>query len=320
MSADATPIINLAAEGKSEVAAVAPGTAAAVAPEAATTIKITNGELYLCNGRIIGYMLVNGGTTKWFKGDIISENGMLHRDGDLPAMIDVDDYGVVVFEAYYQNGKRNRSDYVSPDGTLIKRPAAIHRFSNGRVRSEEYCVNDELHRDDWPAVICYDLNSAVTKTAYCRNGAYHRDGDLPAYEEINSTYRMVVYYINGKRHRDDGKPAKINYHLDGRVASEEYWVQGREVKFDPRDKEIKELTAALAAKDAEMTALKNALAGKEADIAALITKFETLVANYELVSNKFATSEACYNALADRHARLTRDTDELKQRLRAACV
>jgi hypothetical protein len=56
------------------------------------------------------------------------ENGQLHRDGDLPAVITVDKS---VF--YYQRGRLHR---------IVDKPAAI--TANG---DKYWCLNGRLHRD-----------------------------------------------------------------------------------------------------------------------------------------------------------------------------
>jgi hypothetical protein len=103
---------------------------------------------------------------------------------------------------------------------------------------QHWYKNDELHRDDGPAVVFPD----GTQIWY-KNGKLHRD-DGPAIingikmengietiqVEHNGPARILAsgtqyWYQNGKCHREDG-PAIIN--VDG---SEEYFING--IKFDP---------------------------------------------------------------------------------------
>jgi hypothetical protein len=113
-------------------------------------------------------------TKKYYK------NGVLHRDGDLPA-IECPNRAL-----YYKNGKLHR------DGDL---PAGI--YLNGE---ERYYKNGKLHRDfDLPAVKYSDGSKY-----YYKNGALHRDHGLPAIESAND---CKYYYENGVLHRGRGLPA-----------------------------------------------------------------------------------------------------------------
>jgi len=124
------------------------------------------------------------------------KDGLLHRDGDLPAAIYADGS-----KYYYKNGNCHR------DGDL---PAIEH--ADG---TKCYYKNGNCHRDgDLPAI-----EHADGTKCYYKNGKCHRDGDLPAIEYANGERD---YYKNGKPHRDGNKPAIIRknryeYCLDGKL-------------------------------------------------------------------------------------------------------
>jgi hypothetical protein len=139
-----------------------------------TTIKTTNGELYVQGDKIIGRMETNGNITRYYRGD------KLHRDGDLPAYIRRNDAqcfakqsinGAVTCEEYYRDGKRHR------DGDL---PAYIKRNNAGVIIGEIYYRDGKKHRD----------------------GTVSRGGtvsDLPAYIERNYAGEVIYkyYYRDG---------------------------------------------------------------------------------------------------------------------------
>lgn len=118
---------------------------------------------------------------KWLK------NGKIHRDNDLPAVIDYYD-GIKEKEIWYQDG-------------VIKRG----------------------NEDDLPAVIDYDVNDEKECEKWYKNGKIHRDNDLPAYI-IYSKHKIEYWYQNGSRCRDDDKPAIIVYYENGNT-EREYWYK-----------------------------------------------------------------------------------------------
>ena len=72
----------------------------------------------------------------------------------------------------------------------------ITYYSDGKIRSEQYFLNNKFHREDGPALIFYD-----------------KDGS------ICSEY----YYLNGKCHRENG-PAFISYYKNGKIQYENYFL------------------------------------------------------------------------------------------------
>jgi hypothetical protein len=129
------------------------------------------------------------GTEGWYK------NGVLHRNGDLPAVI----YPSGTTE-WFKNGVKHRDNGM---------PAII--WGNGNM---EWYVNGRLERDGGlPAVVCV----SGTKKWY-KGGLLHRDFDLPAIEFAHGDRQWCK---NGLVHRDRDLPAVIYANGD-----REYFVDG----------------------------------------------------------------------------------------------
>ncbi len=239
--------------------------------EQTKTIKTENGELYVQGDKIIGRMVTEGNTTKYYKGD------KLHREGDLPASIERNDArcfatqsinGVVTLEEYYRDGKRHR------DGD---RPACISRNTAGVVTYEGYWRNGERHRDgDLPARIWRNEAGVVTLEAYYRDGKYHRDGDLPAYIGRNDTGVVTQewYYRDGKKHRDGDRPAHIERNDAGVVTLEVYYRDDVNITADQIKAEKEKLAAANV-----NAAMKAELDAANAKITELQAQLDQLKAN-----------------------------------------
>jgi hypothetical protein len=108
-------------------------------------------------------------------------NGITHRNGDKPAIIQGDKLTWVWY------GQIHRDD---------DKPA-IEDISNSHTEWYQY---GKPHRDgDKPAYICDD------RYEWYQYGKLHRDGDKPAY--ICDDHNM--WYQYGKLHRDGDKPAVV---------------------------------------------------------------------------------------------------------------
>lgn len=133
-------------------------------------------------------------------------NGELHRDGDLPALIDTNK------QVWHKHGKIHR------EGDL---PAVIYADNVQQV----WYKNDKIHRDgDLPAVIYFN------RQIWYKKDKIHRDGDLPA---IVYSDGGQVWCKHGNIHRRHGLPARILYvHGHGLVIRE--WFQNGKL-HNPRD-------------------------------------------------------------------------------------
>ena len=109
-------------------------------------------------------------------------HGMVHRNGDLPALI------TGGCKIWYRRNKIHR------DNDL---PAIIHTSG-----TKYWIINGKCHRDnDKPAI--EDISG---ERRWYQHDMLHRDNDLPAY--MSDTCR--TWYINHKKHRDNDLPAYID--------------------------------------------------------------------------------------------------------------
>lgn len=118
---------------------------------------------------------------------------LLHRDGDLPAVIG------------YWNGKKSR---------------------------EEWYKEGKRHREgDQPAYILYYYpDGGKSGEAWFQDGKSHREGDLPTHIRywMNGNKMDEEWHNKGRLHRV-GKPAKVVYNKeDGSIEREEYWTDGQQ--------------------------------------------------------------------------------------------
>ena len=82
-------------------------------------------------------------------------------------------------------------------------------------RSQMYCFQGQIHREDGPAVVVPD----EMETWY-KNGKIHRENG-PAMTNLRSGTKMWMQ--NGVRHREDGPAVEK---LDG---THEYWLEGEQL-------------------------------------------------------------------------------------------
>jgi len=77
----------------------------------------------------------------------------------------------------------------------------IFRRSDGSIESEQWWLDNKLHRLDGPAVV-----------------SYYKDGSI--YSEY--------WYLDSKQHRSDG-PAIVRYSKDGSIESEVWYLDGKQL-------------------------------------------------------------------------------------------
>lgn len=112
------------------------------------------------------------GTQRWYN------DGKLHRDNDLPAIIRVE------YQEWYKNGQKHR------DGDL---PSKIWACGD-----QQWYKNGKMHRDnDSPTIICIGDSYTIGYQRWCKDGQKHRD-DGPAiiYDDGKMTwYRYGHKYV-----------------------------------------------------------------------------------------------------------------------------
>ena len=146
---------------------------------------------------VVRYHNIGGYSTKYY-----NAKGQLHRIGG-PAWIEIDEYSdedgdpqvSTQFEGWYKNGKEH--------GTCGE-PAAI-------------------------------LNHCGQRITWMKHGKLHRSNDLPAV--VNTCTHVVPNYLdkkewykNDKLHRSNDKPAEIEYNVDGSIANQSWWVDGKKIR------------------------------------------------------------------------------------------
>lgn len=140
-------------------------------------------------------------------------NGLIHRDNDLPAVVNANGT-----QKWFQYGKIHRDN---------DKPATIYQeYRNGSVYIRySYQQNGKLHREnDQPAVFDTDDNyqwfwfgelhrlndkpATMTKkfNIWAVYGLIHRNNDNPAVEMKDGT---LFWYERNKIHRGDDKPAVV---------------------------------------------------------------------------------------------------------------
>lgn len=175
-------------------------------------------RLHSFNGRASLVDPLNGLKT-WHK------NGMKHRDGDKPAVIQIRS-GVretIVERTWYSKSNKHRE---------AGKPAYIRVQTNHNSdfevtisREEHWYVNDVLGRDeDKPSIIkserSYDaegnLFHEINIKEYYKNNYKHRENNSPAivkrvkdleFNKLYTTRVLQEFYVEGQRHREGGKPA-----------------------------------------------------------------------------------------------------------------
>ena len=179
--------------------------------DATNALSVVANTLNMNDVRTISKETSRWTTEKYYR------DGLLHRDGDEPAV----DHGGDL--EYYKNGIRHRDG----DKAAIK-----YHQTNGwelEPNKKEAC--------------CFK--------AYYKNGLRHRDADKPAYirkrcefhdKDVRLGYKKkVIYYKNGNKHRKTG-PAQIIYHRSTdtlkRISTETYYTRGKIGNANPNEPSI----------------------------------------------------------------------------------
>ena len=108
-------------------------------------------------------------------------------------------------------------------------PAQIS-YMNSKVTVEQYYIDGEYYRKDGPAYVSYN-NDKIYKEIFYKNGimvkdiSYYSNGNKQTeyfYSDVNLTqYGSTL----NNYHRKDG-PAAISYYFNGKIRSEQYYING----------------------------------------------------------------------------------------------
>ena len=101
----------------------------------------------------------------------------------------------------------------------------FHENNNSKM----YILNEQLHRENGPAVIYYFKNGKIQVEIYLKNDQLHREnGPAKIRYNIIGNIEEKHYYQNGKRHREDG-PAIIHYNIIGNIEEKHYYQNGTKI-------------------------------------------------------------------------------------------
>lgn len=148
------------------------------------------------------------------------KDGILHRDGDLPAFIKLPNkHSSEELIQYFIDGKLHR----------IGGPARISKHSDRKITEEEWHENGALHRIGEPARI-YDCESYKT-IAYYERGKRNRVDGPAVITEYKSSYwggasLQHEYYQHDLLHRLDG-PAIERFPITS--YSNQFYIFGKRV-------------------------------------------------------------------------------------------
>jgi hypothetical protein len=127
--------------------------------------------------------------------EIWKENGKVHRDGDLPAVIE-----------YYRDGSLKALRYFNHNNKhRIGGPQLIKFYEDGGVQIEAYYENNKRYRADGPAYIAYFPNGNFEEISwYDAEGRLH-NLDEPALVEFNSRGDVIrsEWWWNGQKEDED---------------------------------------------------------------------------------------------------------------------
>jgi hypothetical protein len=168
-----------------------------------TTRYYVNGQLHR-DGDLPAVINVRDGLEEWWF------NGVQHRDGGLPALVGAPSTYLPAYrqehrEEWWVHGVHERGEDLS---ATVVRKSVVDGIANSV--SKLWCQGGVLHRDgDQPALVT-ETNGVVVHQEWWRHGQRHRDAG-PAFITVErlSIRGEQHWYANNKFHRGDGLPAKI---------------------------------------------------------------------------------------------------------------
>lgn len=97
-------------------------------------------------------------------------------------------------------------------------PAHTFYFNSNLKKYEAYFLEGKRNRTDGPSTIEYHPDGKIKDEQWYKNDTIHRDNNLPAWKEWdeNGVLRVERYMVNGLYHRTDG-PAYITYDENGQI-------------------------------------------------------------------------------------------------------
>ena len=170
--------------------------------------------------------------------------GILHSEGDEPALMQTETDGTQLSGEYYEkgvkkgsigyrNGRPNKKRWINEYFELHRdgdKPAVCDWYENGNPNTQVWWKNGERHRDgDKPAACEWYENGNPRLQEWFKNGEVHRHGDKPAYYWWSKDGKINVrkWFKNGKKHRDGDKPAVCIWYENGNLDLQVWWKNGK---------------------------------------------------------------------------------------------
>jgi hypothetical protein len=151
----------------------------------------------------------------------LEDGCVVHRDDDLPAVIEYLTNGIIYKMIWYKEGRIHRDN---------DKYAMVHLF-NDVATMETWYKEGMTHRDnDLPAEITYYGNKNILSQTWYQNGKRHREGDNPAniVFNLNGIINAQEWRINDLYHRENDKPAHILYYIStGNIWFEKWYHYGK---------------------------------------------------------------------------------------------
>ena len=129
---------------------------------------------------------------------------------------------------YYQDGSLNTTIYYKDDDIHKDNgPAIIYYYPNGKIKLERWIKNGLSHNDNGPAFKSYYENGKVCEVWYYLNDKRHRiDGPANIEYFSNGKIHHEVFYLNDNVHNING-PAVVDYSSNGNIIRKNWYVEGR---------------------------------------------------------------------------------------------
>ena len=104
---------------------------------------------------------------------------------------------------------------------------AMQVSKDGKLRGEEWVLNNELHRIDGPAYTSWHEDGTLKEIQWFRHNKLHRE-NAPAAQQWNKRgiLRCSVWYYNGEFHRENA-PAINIWHKDGTQKMISWSINGK---------------------------------------------------------------------------------------------
>lgn len=134
------------------------------------------------------------------------------------------------------DGTRYKTQYFDLEENLHRdnKPAVVEYYPNGRVRRFEFYQRDKLHRQNNAAIEVYSESGRVhLELHYYHHGLLHRDPQsyraAVIYNAEDGYHTRQEFWHMGIRHRKTGPAVIISDPVKREVIAEEFYRQGKKM-------------------------------------------------------------------------------------------